>query len=133
MVGAARSPIRPRPATCSDAANAPEKRKVGGSTPPPDHHLTWDNVHCVITWARSELRPAVFWPSFDRQTDCVAAGHGPAGRPGTSLPERTAWRIPAATRTCVTAVCLVGGLLGPAITNREQRQVLDHCELDQIE
>jgi hypothetical protein len=34
MVSAARSPIGPHPATCRDAANAPEKRKVGGSTPP---------------------------------------------------------------------------------------------------
>jgi hypothetical protein len=34
MVSAARSPIRPRPATCSDGADAPEERKVGGSTPP---------------------------------------------------------------------------------------------------
>ena len=34
MVSAACWPIRPRPATCSDAANAPEKRKVGGSIPP---------------------------------------------------------------------------------------------------
>src|SRR5262245_44858698 len=34
MVGAARCPVRPRPATCSDGADAPEKRKVGGSTPP---------------------------------------------------------------------------------------------------
>ena len=30
----ARSPIGPLPATCSDPANAPEKRKIGGSTPP---------------------------------------------------------------------------------------------------
>src|SRR5262245_58319498 len=34
MVSAARSLIRPHPATCSDAADAPEKRKVSGSTPP---------------------------------------------------------------------------------------------------
>ena len=34
MVSPARSLIRPRPATCSDGADAPEKRKVGGSTPP---------------------------------------------------------------------------------------------------
>jgi hypothetical protein len=34
MVSAARSPTTPHPATCSDAADAPEKRKVGGSTPP---------------------------------------------------------------------------------------------------
>jgi hypothetical protein len=34
MVGAARLPIRPRPATSSDGADAPEKRKAGGSTPP---------------------------------------------------------------------------------------------------
>jgi len=34
MVGAASWPIRPHPATCSDTADAPEKRKAGGSTPP---------------------------------------------------------------------------------------------------
>jgi len=34
MVSPARSVIRPGPASCSDAADAPEKRKVGGSTPP---------------------------------------------------------------------------------------------------
>ena len=33
-VSPARWPIRPHPATYSDAADAPEKRKVGGSTPP---------------------------------------------------------------------------------------------------
>ena len=34
MVSAARSLMRPRSATCSDLTDAPEKRKVGGSTPP---------------------------------------------------------------------------------------------------
>jgi hypothetical protein len=34
MVSAASWPIRRRPASCSDTADAPEKRKVGGSTPP---------------------------------------------------------------------------------------------------
>jgi hypothetical protein len=34
MVGAARWPIRPHPATCSDGTDAPEKRTASGSTPP---------------------------------------------------------------------------------------------------
>jgi len=34
MVCAARSPIRPHPATSSHTAHAPEKRKAGGSIPP---------------------------------------------------------------------------------------------------
>jgi len=34
IVVATRSPIGPHPATCSYAAYAAEKRKVGGSTPP---------------------------------------------------------------------------------------------------
>jgi hypothetical protein len=34
ILGAARCPVRPRPATCSDGADAPEKRKAGGSIPP---------------------------------------------------------------------------------------------------
>jgi hypothetical protein len=32
--GASRADPVPHPATCSDAVHAPEKRKVGGSTPP---------------------------------------------------------------------------------------------------
>jgi len=48
MVCAARWPIRPRLATCSDAANAPEKRKVGGSTPPLTTTLTCVDV-CLAT------------------------------------------------------------------------------------
>jgi len=40
MVSAARPPIRPCPATSSDAVYAPEKRKVGGSTPPLTTSLT---------------------------------------------------------------------------------------------
>ena len=39
MVCAARWPIRPRPATCSDGTDAPEKRKVGGFDPAPDHQF----------------------------------------------------------------------------------------------
>jgi len=34
MVCATRWPIRPHPATCTHTADVPEKRKVGGSTPP---------------------------------------------------------------------------------------------------
>ena len=48
MVCAARSPIRPHPATCSDAGYAPEKRKVGGSTPPLTTTLTCTDVRLVI-------------------------------------------------------------------------------------
>ena len=39
MVCAARWSIRPRPATCSDGTDAPEKRKVGGFDPAPDHQF----------------------------------------------------------------------------------------------
>ena len=47
-VRAARSPIRPHLATCNDAANAPEKRKVGGSIPPLTTTLTCAAVRLVI-------------------------------------------------------------------------------------
>jgi hypothetical protein len=41
IVSAARSPIGPHPATCSDAADAPEKRKVGGSDVAPERGALW--------------------------------------------------------------------------------------------
>jgi hypothetical protein len=72
MVCAARWPIRPRPATCGDAADAPEKRKVGGSTPPLTTSqlatcgsVTRKNVFCRLICSASLLTVAARTrPSF---------------------------------------------------------------------
>ena len=73
MICAARWFIRPHPATCSDGTDAPEKRKVGGFDPAPDHQFG------EVISEFSQLRGA----NWEALTTCSRAHRPPEAR---SLP-----------------------------------------------
>jgi [ribosomal protein S5]-alanine N-acetyltransferase len=87
MVSAARSPIRPHSATCSDGAYAPEKRKVGGSTPPLTTTLTCADVHLVIVKVQL-MTLVVSFLGHSPQADDLTSTHG---RRSQSCLRQSAW------------------------------------------
>ena len=93
MVGAARWPIRPRLATCSDAANAPEKRKVGGSTPPLTTTLTCVDV-CLATVRAQFATLVVSFLGHLPQADARTSTHSRRSQP--HLLVQSAWDAAAA-------------------------------------
>jgi len=74
MVCAARWPIRPRPATCSDGTDAPEKRKVGGSTPPLTTLMTSANAPSVVAFVLSVTFVVSFRSHLPQADDRLSAG-----------------------------------------------------------
>jgi len=93
MVCAARWPIRPRLATCSDAANAPEKRKVGGSTPPLTTTLTCVDV-CLATVRAQFATLVVSFLGHLPQADARTSTHSRRSQP--HLLVQSAWDAAAA-------------------------------------
>jgi len=75
MVGAASWPIRPRPATCSDGGDAPEKRKVGGSTPPLTTTLTCTDARSMIVKVTIMAFVVSFLGHQPQTDDRAAAGN----------------------------------------------------------
>ena len=60
-IDAARWHMRLRAATIRDGKIAPERRKVGGSTPAPDH-----TIYTVLTWANESWVSSTPAPLSDR-------------------------------------------------------------------
>jgi len=105
MVSPASWPIRPCPATCSDAAYAPEKRKAGGSTPP------------LTTVSTITLRPSdqgkrerglpVVIAMTDSDGPCLSAGRRALSH-ADRTPDHQLGKIGG------TISCVVSGNAGPA-------------------
>ena len=74
MVSAARLPISPHPATSSDAAYAPEKRKAGGSIPPLTTSFAMQSADLA-----SDGEPSVRLPPPG--AICAEAAHGTQSTP----------------------------------------------------